>query len=146
MLPRRGCEAGNYEALVRTTTSWFPLPLYTRAEGCGEGDDERRHPRRRRGRRATAAHAIAPGVHAAHSSRELVLHAAMPPSTRIRFPPFFAFEMPPRGPLELWLQHADCGAPAAGAEVEVVAPGKVFMTRGWGEIALVCRMEYGSSP
>ena len=49
--------------------------------------------------------------------------------------------MPPRGPLELWLQHADCGAPATGAEVEVVAPGKVFMTRGWGEIARVCRSE-----
>ena len=26
-----------------------------------------------------------------------------------------------------------------GAEVEVVAPGKVYMTRGWGEIARVCR-------
>ena len=29
---------------------------------------------------------------------------------------------------------------ATGAEVAVVAPGKVFMTRGWGEIARVCRM------
>ena len=47
--------------------------------------------------------------------------------------------MPPRGPLELWLQHADCGTPATGAEVEVVAPGKVYMTRGWGEIARVYR-------
>ena len=64
----------------------------------------------------------------------------MPPSTWIRFPSFFAIEMPPRGPLELWLQHADCGAPATGADVEVVAPGKVFMTRGWGEVARVCRM------
>ena len=83
--------------------------------------------------------AVAPGVHTADSSRELVLHVAMPPSSWIRFPPFFAFEMPPRGPLELWLEHADCGTPATGAEVEVVAPGKVYMTRGWGEIARVCR-------
>ena len=83
--------------------------------------------------------AVAPGVHVADSSRELVLHAAMPPSTWIRFPLFFATEMPPRGPLELWLQHADCGAPATGAEVKVVALGKVFMTRGWGEVARVCR-------
>ena len=86
-----------------------------------------------------AAHAVAPGVHTAESSRELVLHAAMPPSTWIRFPSFFTTEMLPRGPLELWLQHTDCGAPATGAEVEVVAPGKVFMTQGWGEVARVCR-------
>ena len=73
------------------------------------------------------------------SSRELVLHAAMPPSSWIRFPPFFAFGMPPRGPLKLWLQHADCGTLPTEAEVEVLAPGKVYMTRGWGEIARVCR-------
>lgn len=83
--------------------------------------------------------AVAPRVHATDSSHELVLHAAMPPSSWIRFPPFFAFEMPSRGPLELRLQHADCGTPATGAEVKVVAPGKVYMTRGWGEIARVCR-------
>ena len=86
-----------------------------------------------------ATRTVAPGVHATDSSRELVLHAAMPPSTWIRFPSFFATEMPPRGPLELWLQHTDCGATATGAEVEVVAPGKVFMTRGWGEVARVGR-------
>ena len=63
----------------------------------------------------------------------------MPQSTYIHFPPFFAFEMPPWGPLELWLQHTDCGAPATKAEVEVVAPGKVLLTRGWGEVARVCR-------
>ena len=33
-----------------------------------------------------------------------------------------------------------CAAPATGAEVEVIAPGKVFMTRGWGEVARVCRI------
>ena len=49
--------------------------------------------------------------------------------------------MPPRGPLELWPQHADCDAPATGAEVEVVSPGKIFMTRGWGEVTRVCRAE-----
>ena len=66
------------------------------------------------------------------------LLAAMPPSSWICLPFSFAFEIPPRGPLELWLQHADCSTPATGAEVEVVAPGKVYMTRGWGEIARVC--------
>ena len=63
----------------------------------------------------------------------------MPPSTWIRFPSFFTFKMPPRGPLELWLQHADCSTPTTGAEVEVVTPGKLYMTHGWGEIAWVCR-------
>ena len=43
------------------------------------------------------------------------------------------------GPFRLWLQHADCQTPATDADVEVIAPGKVFMTRGWGEIARVCR-------
>ena len=84
---------------------------------------------------------VPPGVHAERSSRELVLHAAMPPTSWIRFIPSFAFEMPPRGPLELWLQHADSSTLATGAEVEVVAPSKVYMTRGWGEIARVCRTE-----
>ena len=74
---------------------------------------------------------VPPGVHAEGSSCELVLHAAMPPCSWIRLPPSFAFEMPLSGALELWLQHADYGTPATGAEVAVVAPGKVFMTRGW---------------
>ena len=82
---------------------------------------------------------VPPGVHAERSSRELVLHAAMPPSSWIRLPPSFAFEMPASGALELWLQHADCSTLATGAELEVIAPGKVYMTRGWGEIARVCR-------
>ena len=47
--------------------------------------------------------------------------------------------MPPRGPLELWLQHADCDAPVTGAEVEAVSTGKIFMTRGCGETTRVCR-------
>ena len=37
------------------------------------------------------------------------------------------------------MQHADCNAPATGAEIEAVPIGKIFMTRGWGEIAWVCR-------
>ena len=49
--------------------------------------------------------------------------------------------MPPRGLLELWLQHAKCSTPATGAEVEVISPGKIFMTHGWGEVARVCRTE-----
>ena len=63
----------------------------------------------------------------------------MPPRSWIRFLRFFSDVMPPRGPLELWLQHADCSAPATGAEIEVVPTGKIFMTRGWGEVARVCR-------
>ena len=67
----------------------------------------------------------------------------MPPWTWIRFPQFFAEEMPPRWPLKLWLQHAECSTPATGAEVEVVSPGKILMTRGWGEVARACRSEGG---
>ena len=117
----------------------FSLPLHTRVIGPrGEGTEQHRQ-RRRRCRRVTVVRVVPPGVHAERSSRELVLHAAMPPISWIHLPPSFAFEMPPSGALELWLQHADCGTPATGAEVAVVAPGKVFMTRGWGEIAPVCR-------
>ena len=106
----------------------YPLTQYAQAEGSGERDDERHRSRRSHGQRAVVTRVVAPGVHAADSSHELVLWAVMPPSTWIRFPSFFSTEMPPRGPLELWLQHADCGAPATGAEVDVVSPGKVFMT------------------
>ena len=90
---------------------------------------------------AAVTHAVAPGAHAADSSRELVMWAAMPPRTWILFLQFFSAEMPPRAPLELWLQHVDCDAPATGAEVEVVSSGKIFMTRGWGQVARVCRAE-----
>ena len=81
-----------------------------------------------------------PRYHAADSSRELVLWAPMPPSSWIRFPRFYSNVMPPRGPLELWLQHTDCSAPATRAEIKAVPTGKIFMTRGWGEIARVCRV------
>ena len=84
---------------------------------------------------------VPPGVHAERSSRELVLHATMPPRSWIRIPPPFSFEMPPNRSLELWLQHADCSTVATGAEIAVVAPGKVYMTWGWGEIAQVCQTE-----
>ena len=119
----------------------YPLPLYARAVGSGGRRDERRRPRRACGRRATAPRAVAPGIHSSDSSRELVLRAPMPPSSWIRFPRFFSDVMSPRGPLELWLQHADCNAPATGAEIEAVPTGKIFMTRGWGEVARVCHAE-----
>ena len=63
----------------------------------------------------------------------------MPPSSWIRFPRFFSDVMPPRGPLELWLQHANYDAPATGAEIKAVPADKIFMTHGWGEVAWVCR-------
>ena len=65
----------------------------------------------------------------------------MPPDTWIRLPRFFASELPPRGPVELWLQYAGCHNLATRAEVEVVPPGDVFMTRGWGEVARACHAE-----
>ena len=80
-----------------------------------------------------------PGVHTEGSSQEFVLHVAIPLQSWIRLPPFFASIIPQGEPLELWLQHADCSTLATEAEVAVVAPGEVFMTRGWSEIARVCR-------
>ena len=62
-----------------------------------------------------------------------------PLNSWIRFPRFFSDVMPPRGPLELWLQPADYGAPAIGAKSEAVRTGKIFMIGGWGEVARVCR-------
>jgi len=64
----------------------------------------------------------------------------MPPQSWIRLPPFFASIIPQGELLELWLQHAGCNALATEAEVVVVAPGEVYMTRGWREIARVCRV------
>ena len=113
----------------------FPLPLYAQIEGPEGAGAEQHRQRRRRRRRITTVRIIPPRVHVEASSRELVLHAAMPPRSWIRLPPSFAFEIPPRGPFKLWLQHGDCQTPATEADVEVVAPGKVFMTRGWGKIA-----------
>ena len=81
-----------------------------------------------------------PGVHTEGSCREFVLHAAMPPQSWIHLPPFFASIIPQGELLELWLQHAGCSTLATEAEVAVVAPGEVFMTRGWREIARVCRV------
>ena len=36
-----------------------------------------------------------------------------------------------------------CYSLATGPEVEVVSPGKIFMTRGWGEVVRVCHAEGG---
>ena len=62
----------------------YPLPLYARAEGLGGRSDEQRRPRYVQGRRAMATRAVAPGIHTADSSRELVQWATMPPSSWIR--------------------------------------------------------------
>ena len=70
----------------------YPLPLYGQAEGSGGRGGEQRCPCRGHGRRAVVTHAVAPGAHAADSSRELVMWAAMPPRTWIRFPQFFSAE------------------------------------------------------
>ena len=59
----------------------YPLPSYARPEGSGGRSDKHRRPRRIRGRHATTTRAVAPGVHAADSSHELVLWAPMPASS-----------------------------------------------------------------
>ena len=69
-----------------------------------------------------------------------MLHVAIPLQSWIRLPRFFASIIPPGEPLELWLQHAGCSTLATEAEVAVVAPGEVYMTRGWREITRVCRV------
>ena len=79
--------------------------------------------------RAAIALPTTPRTHGEGSSREFVVWAAMPLDTWIRLPRFFAREVPPRGPLELWLQHAGCWSLATGAEVEVVPPRDVYMMR-----------------
>src|SRR3954466_16319170 len=116
----------------------FPLPLYAHAEGLARGDADPLGQRRRWRRKVMKVLVVPPGVHAEGSSRELVLHAAMPPRTWIRFPPFFASVFQQGRLLELWLQHADYSTPATEAEVAITASGEVFMTRGWGEIARGC--------
>ena len=77
----------------------------------------------------------------------------MPPQSWICLPTFFASIIPQGELLELWLQHAGCSTLATEAEVAVIALGEVFMTRGWSEIARVCRtrgaltihLEYGGA-
>ena len=90
------------------------------------------------GGRAAIAMPSAPWTLAEGSSHGFVVWAAMPPDTWIRLLRFFARELPPRALVELWLQHAGCRSLATGAEVQVVLPGDVFMTRGWGEITRAC--------
>ena len=79
-----------------------------------------------------------PRTHAEGTASDFMVWAVMPPRTWIRLLRSFAEEIPPRGPAELWLQHAGCCSLATGAEVEVVPPGDVFMTHGWGEVARAC--------
>ena len=63
----------------------------------------------------------------------------MPPRTWIRIPRSLAREIPPRGPVELWLQHDGCYSQVSEVKVEVVDSGDVFMTQGWGAVARACR-------
>ena len=117
--------------MVRVAAFGVSVALVRPSQGLWGGrSDERLRTRQGRGRRAAVTHTVAPGVHVVDSSPEFMLRAAMPPRTWIRFPQLFAAKMPPRGPLELWLQHTECNALATGAEVEVVSLGKIFMTRG----------------
>ena len=58
-----------------------------------------------------------PWIHAKGSSHEFVVWAAMPPDSWIRLPMFFPDELPPRGPVVMWLQHDGCCSLATGAEV-----------------------------
>ena len=85
-----------------------------------------------------AAQPAGPRTHAEGTYREFVVWAAMWRRTWIRLPRFLTEDMPPRGPLELLLQHAGCCSLATGAEVKVVPSGDIFMTRGWGEVARAC--------
>ena len=117
----------------------FPLPLYAHIEGS-EGVNADRHGRRLRlRRRVTKVWVVLPGVHTEGSSREFVLHVVVPLQSWIRLPPFFASIIPLGEPLELWLQHAGYSTLVTEAEIAVVALGEVYMTRGWREIARVCR-------
>ena len=74
-------------------------------------------------------------THAEGTAHEFVVWVAMPPRTWIRLPRSFAREIPPRGPVELWLLRDGCYGQASEVEVEVIDSGDVFMTRGWGAIA-----------
>ena len=94
-----------------------------------------------RGGHAVAAWPPGSHTHAEGAARELVVWAAMLPRKWIQLPRFFAEEIQPRGPVELWLQHAGCCSQATKVEVEVVPPGDIFMTRGWGEMARACYPE-----
>ena len=126
------------EALQVVSRPWgkrappgFPLPLYAHIGGP-EGADADRHGRRhRRCRRVTKVWVVPPRVHTEGSSQEFVLHVAIPLQSWIRLPPFFASIILQGEPLELWLQHAGCSTLTTAAEVAAVAPGEVYMTRGW---------------
>ena len=103
LLPLKKRRSHCHEMVVRLVVSrpWYerlppryPLPFYAHANDSGGRNGERRRLRQGRDCRATEAHAVAPGIHAVGSPREFVLWAAMPPSTWICLPQFFAAEGP----------------------------------------------------
>ena len=85
----------------------FPITLYARAQGPAQ-DDRHREERSRGGGQAAAVRPPPSRTHAEGSAREFMVWAATPPHTWIRLPGPFAREIPPRGPVELWLQHDGC--------------------------------------
>ena len=96
-------EAGARREVARPWQSrpspGFPLPLYARTQD----DGVRHHAAPDEDGRAAIALLALPWTHAQGSSREFVVWAVMPPDTWIQLPQFFASELPPRGPVDLWL-------------------------------------------
>ena len=84
-----------------------------------------------------------PQAHEGGMTREFVVWTAIQPSAWIRLPRSLAGEIPSKGPVKLWLQHDACCSQASEVEVEDVYSGNVFMTQGWGAIALACLPEGG---
>ena len=103
----RGPDEGAHQVVSRPwcerAPPGFPLPFYTHNEGPEGADADHHGRRRRRRRRVTKVWVVPPGVHTEGSSREFVLHVAIPLQSWIRLPPFFASIIPQGEPLELWL-------------------------------------------
>ena len=106
--------------MVRATSARLPDPFVCQCAEPWAGGSAQCRAGRGRGGQADAARPAGWRNHAEGTSREFMVWAAMPPDTWIWLPRFFASELPPRGPVELWLQHAGCRSLATGAEVEVV--------------------------
>ena len=81
-LAPRGSDEGALQIVSRPLCEQapprFPLPLYAHIEGPEGADAERHGRRRRRCQRVTKVWVIPPGVHTEGSSREFMLHIAIP--------------------------------------------------------------------